>query len=144
MTREIVLGTEIAREPKAVFETIATRDGLASFWTPDVQGDDAVGGELTFGFGQAPIRLPMQVERLDPPGEIAWRSTGDWPFWGGTDVTWSIEQTDGGSKVVFRQTGWADDMPDFDFGSVSLVWATVVSRLKQVVEHDGVPNPALA
>ena len=144
MTREIVLGVEIAKEPKIVFETMATRDGLASFWTPDVQGDDTVGGELTFGFGPAPTRLPMQVERLEQPSEVAWRSTGGWPFWGGTDVSWAIEQTDDGSKVLFRHTGWADEMPDFDFGSVSLVWATVVSHLKQVVESGGTANPALA
>ena len=46
MTRDIVHGIEIHNEPKAVFDTIATRSGLAAFWTPDVQGDDSEGGEL--------------------------------------------------------------------------------------------------
>ena len=41
MSRDIVHGIEIHAEPKSVFDTIATRFGLAAFWTPDVQGDEA-------------------------------------------------------------------------------------------------------
>ena len=48
MTRGIVHGIEIHSDPKVIFDTIATRAGLAAFWTPDVQGDDAEGGELSF------------------------------------------------------------------------------------------------
>jgi hypothetical protein len=33
---------------------ISTRGGFAAFWTPDVEGVEAVGGELTFGFSGAP------------------------------------------------------------------------------------------
>lgn len=58
MTSDIVLGMEIHADPKAVFDTIATRSGLAAFWTPDVKGEEAEGGELTFGFSGAPARLP--------------------------------------------------------------------------------------
>ena len=67
MTRDIVLGIEVHAEPKAVFDTVATRSGLASFWTSDVEGDEQEGGELTFGFAQAPARLPMRVTTLDAP-----------------------------------------------------------------------------
>jgi uncharacterized protein YndB with AHSA1/START domain len=143
MSRTIVMATEIQREPKLVYETISTREGLATFWTPDVQGDDAEGGELTFGFAQAPARLPMHVTRLDEPSEITWHCTGDWPFWGDTDVSWSITPGENGTQVLFRHTGFADEMPDVAFGSVSLTWGVVVARLKEVIEHDGAPNPAL-
>ena len=53
MSRDIVHGIEIQAEPKAVFDTIATRSGLAAFWTPDVRGDETEGGELTFGFSES-------------------------------------------------------------------------------------------
>jgi hypothetical protein len=71
MSRDIIHAIEIHAEPKPVYDTIATRSGLAAFWTPDVKGDDSQGGELTFGFVEAPVRLPMRVVRLDPPNEIA-------------------------------------------------------------------------
>ena len=144
MGRDIVHGIEIHVDPKTVFDTISTRSGLAAFWTPDVQGDDTVDGELTFGFSDAPVRLPMRVARLEPPTEIAWDCPGGFPYWEGTSVAWSLSSSDHGTKVVFRHTGFPDDEPDYDFGSVSLTWALIVARLKDVVEAGGEPNPALS
>lgn len=144
MSRDIVHAIEIHAKPKAVFDTVATRAGLAAFWTPDVEGDDAEGGELTFGFAEAPVRLPMHVVRLDPPTEIEWGCPGGYPYWEGTNVSWCLRPSDHGTKVVFRHSGFPDDEPDDDFGSVSLTWALIVARLKDVVESGGAPNPALS
>jgi len=144
MSKDIVHAIEIHAEPKSVYDAIATRSGLAAFWTPDVQGDDAEGGELTFGFAEAPIRLPIRIARLDPPTEIAWDCPGGFPFWEGTKVEWSLQASEHGTKVVFRHIGFADDMPDYDFGSISLTWAQIVARLKEVAMSGGAPNPALA
>ena len=88
MGKDIVHGIEIHAEPKTVYDTISTRSGLAAFWTPDVQGDETEAGELTFGFSGAPARLPIRVERLEPPTEIAWDCPGGFPYWEGTRVTW--------------------------------------------------------
>jgi hypothetical protein len=74
--RDIVHGIEIHTEPKAVFDTIATRSGLAAFWTPDVQGDDSEDGELSLGFSGSPARLPIRVMRLDQPRTIEWGCPG--------------------------------------------------------------------
>jgi len=144
MNRDIVHGIEIHGEPKTVYDTIATRSGLAAFWTPDVQGDEAQGGELTFGFSEAPVRLPIRVARLDPPAEIAWDCPGGFPFWEGTKVSWSLQPSEHGTKVVFRHTGFSEDQSEYDFGSISLTWALIVARLKEVVESGGAPNPALS
>jgi uncharacterized protein YndB with AHSA1/START domain len=144
MSRGIVLGIEIHGEPKPVFDTIATRSGLAAFWTPDVQGEEAEGGELTFGFSGAPVRLPVRVARLDSPNAVEWDCPGGFPFWEGTRVTWSLEPSEHGTKVVFRHTGFPDEQPEYDFGSIALTWATIMSRLKEVAESGGEPNPALS
>ncbi len=144
MTREMVHAIEIHAEPKAVFDTIASRSGLAAFWTPDVTGDDAEGGELSFGFAGAPVRLPIRVSRVAAPSEIVWACPGGFPYWEGTEVTWAIQPSDHGSKVVFRHVGWPQDQPSYDFGSVNLTWGLIVARLKDVVESGGTPNPALS
>lgn len=143
MSRDIVHAIEIHGEPKTVYDTIATRSGLAAFWTPDVQGDEAQGGELTFGFSEAPVRLPIRVARLDPPAEITWDCPGGFPFWEGTKVSWSLQPSEHGTKVVFRHTDFSEDQSEYDFGSISLTWALIVARLKEVVESGGAPNPAL-
>jgi uncharacterized protein YndB with AHSA1/START domain len=144
MSRDIMHAIEIHAEPKTVYDTIATRSGLAAFWTPDVQGDEAEGGELTFGFTEAPVRLPMRIVRLVTPSEIAWDCPGGFPSWEGTKVEWSLDPSDHGTKVVFRHTGLPDDQPEYDFGSISLTWAQIVARLKDVVESGGAPNPTLS
>ena len=144
MARDIIHGIEIQADRKVVYDTVATRSGLASFWTADVAGDDAQGGELTFGFKEAPVRLPMMVARLESPGEVEWDCPGGFPYWEGTTVLWSIDSSEHGAKVVFRHAGWPDAMPEYDFGSVSLTWALIVARLKDVVESGGTPNPALS
>lgn len=144
MTRDIVLAIEIEAEPKAIYDTVATRDGLASFWTGDVEGDASEGGELTFGFSAAPARLPMRVVRLDAPSAVEWDCPGVFPFWEGTHVAWTISAGGHGAVVVFAHTGFADAVPDAAFGSVAMTWASVVARLKEVVEGGGTPNPALS
>lgn len=143
MTRDMVLAIEVHEEPKTVFDIVATRSGLASFWTSDVEGDEAVGSELSFGFAHAPSRLPMRVSRLDATTAIEWESTGDWPFWEGTKISWSFEPSEHGTKVVLRHLGYDGEMPEYDLGSVALTWALVLARLKEVVESGGQPNPAL-
>ena len=144
MSRDIVHGIEIHAEPKTVFDTIATRSGLASFWTPDVQGDETEGGELTFGFSGSPERLPIRVIGLVPSAEVAWECPGGFPFWEGTSLVWSLRPSEHGTKVVFRHVGFPEEQPEYDFGSISLTWAQIVARLKDVVESGGAPNPALS
>jgi len=143
MTRDIVHAIEIHAEPKTVFDTIATRRGLAAFWTPDVQGVETQGGELTFGFSEAPVRLPMRVAALEAPTSVAWDCPGGFPYWEGTKVSWTLDPSEHGTKVVFRHTGWPDAQPEYELGSVSLTWGMIVARLKEVVEAGGAPNPAL-
>jgi uncharacterized protein YndB with AHSA1/START domain len=144
MSSSIVHAIEIHADPKAVYDTIWTRSGLAAFWTPDVQGEETVDGELTFGFSEAPVRLPIRVARLEPPSEIAWDCPGGFPYWEGTSVLWSLRPSEHGTKVIFRHAGFPDDEPEYDFGSVSLTWALIVARLKEVIEAGGEPNPALS
>jgi uncharacterized protein YndB with AHSA1/START domain len=143
MTREILHGIEIHADPKQVYDTVSTRSGLAAFWTADVEGDDAQGGELTFGFREAPVRLAMRVSRLDAPTTVEWSCQGAFPFWEGTAVRWSMQPSEHGTRVVFHQEGFADAMPEYDFASISLTWGLIVARLKDVVESGGTPNPAL-
>lgn len=99
------------------------------------------GWQLSFGFAQAPTRMPIKVTSLDPPNEIVWDGSAGYPFLEGTRISWSTATSEHGTKVVFRHSGFSDEQPECDFGSVSLTWELIVARLKEVVESGGTPNP---
>lgn len=141
MTRDIAHGIEIDAEMKSVYDTVATKSGLAAFWTSDVNGDEAEGAELSFGFREAPMRAPVSVVRLASPSEIVWECRSGFPYWDGTRVSWSFATGETGTRVVFRHDGFSEEQPEYDFGSVSLTWALIVARLKEVVEDGGTPSP---
>ena len=143
MARDIVLAVEIEAEPKAVFDAVATREGIASFWSPDVEGDASEGGDLSVGFAAAPSRLPLHVRAATSPTAIEWEAGGDWPFWNGSRVAWSFEPGDTGTKVLLRHLDYGEGMPDFEFGNVSFSWSMVLGKLKSVAESGGAADPAL-
>src|SRR4051794_41979349 len=68
------IGTETAT-PDAVYEALTTVEGLAGWWTDDVQGSSEVGGVLEFRF--PPIGgFDMEVLELRPGERVAWRGGG--------------------------------------------------------------------
>ncbi|MEX2274695.1 MAG: SRPBCC domain-containing protein [Actinomycetota bacterium] len=144
MTTDIVHAIEVAAEQKAVYDTIATPSGLAAFWTSDVEGSGSVGETLTLGFPAAPMRMPIEIARLDAPDVVAWTCPAGYPYWEGTKVSWSIAPGEHGTNVVFRHAGFPDDQPEFALGSVSLTWAMIVDRLKRVIENGGKADPFFA
>lgn len=143
MPRSIILTVDAQATPEAIFGALSTRDGLASFWTPDVEGAraPAVGNRLAFGFAAAPADLEMTVAGLVPPESIHWHCEGPWPYWEGTDVEWSIIAGEP-TRVMLTHRGWAEDQPEVEFGAVAYTWGLVLGALQSFVET-GVATPAL-
>jgi len=65
----------IAAPQHRVYEMLATKAGLAKFWTSQVEGDSEVGGQLRFFFGKPEPSAVMEVVELSPdrPGALAMR-----------------------------------------------------------------------
>jgi hypothetical protein len=135
LTRNIVVGVSVHANAETLRTAITTRDGLSSFWTSDVAAEPEVGSEARFGFAGAPMPLRMRVDRIDDDG-VVWTCLGDFPFWEGTGVTWSLtpEVEHGGTNVLFEHSGLADTQPLFEYGTVVHTWAMVVDRLKVLAE----------
>lgn len=73
-----------------------------------------------------------RIVEIDPPRRLAHTqrlTTRDDPF---TLVTWSLEETDGGTSVTLLHTGWPEDTVKLD--QVDSTWAIILPELKQVVE----------
>lgn len=143
MSRDLFVTVDIDADTDVVFQAIATTDGLASFWTPDVSGASEEGGDLQFGFEPAPVDLDIHVDELATDSVVAWSCRGPWPGWDGTTIRWSLgDSPDATTRVVLSHTGWPDDTPDAELGSVTFTWAMVCGALKRYTET-GNPDPAL-
>lgn len=137
MGREIMFAVDVDAEPKVVYDTIATEEGLKSFWTPDVNAAPEVGTVARFGFEEAPMDIRMRIDRLQPGAEVTWTCVGDFPYWTDTTVSWRMQQNpDGpGTRLTFSHTGWPEDQPEHEYASVSFTWGQIVARL-----HDVLPS----
>ena len=122
-----------------VFRAVATRDGLAAWWTTDTTGESAVGKTLTFTFGDTGF-FDMEVLELDPAGRIRWRVTDGPEEWIGTEVTWQLEQRDDWTIVLFAHEQWREPVEFMHHCSTK--WATFLMSLKELVETGhGRPSP---
>lgn len=143
MDRGMLHRVDVAADAATVFEALTTSRGLAGFWTPGSTAEPEVGSLAVFAFTGSPVDLKLRVDALDPGSRVAWTCEGDFPRWEGTTITWDLsEAPEGGTRVLFRHAGWAEDYPDDEYGSVNFVWGTVVAALKAYAES-GTPKPAL-
>ena len=97
-----------------VVAALTTLDGLSGWWTPDVTGSPAPGGELTFRFG--PGATVMRVEHVDPAGLVVWTCLASESFaeWAGTSLWFDVRRrVGGGSVLAFRHVGLTPELPCF-------------------------------
>jgi uncharacterized protein YndB with AHSA1/START domain len=114
-----------------VHRAVATRAGLAGWWTGDTTGDGEVGGKLAFRFGEAG-GFDMEVLEVDPAGRIRWRVVDGPEEWIGTEVDWRLEQRDDFTVVLFEHRGWREANEFMHHCSTR--WATYLLSLKELVE----------
>lgn len=144
MTHTLLHQMDIKAPPKKVFAALTTRDGLAGFWTSEVQAEPRVGSVARFNFPGAPAPLRMRIDALEPDKRVAWTCLGDFPGWEGTTVSWLLSPAaDGaGTSVLFRH-GDVSAWPEPGIASVNYTWGQIAARLKGYSET-GTPQPFLA
>src|SRR5215467_15540221 len=93
-----------------IYEALSTTQGLANFWTADSHVEPRAGSVAKFGF-HGPV-LEMTVDELSPGKRVRWSTSGGFPQWSGTSVTWEIKPAkDGAHEVLFNHDGWAEELP---------------------------------
>jgi uncharacterized protein YndB with AHSA1/START domain len=143
MGRDILLAVEIHATAQTIVEALTSTEGLSSFWTSNSIAEPIEGNEARFGFKDAPVPLRMRVDRIEP-NEVAWTCLGDFPMWEDTAVSWSLspEEEHGGTRVLFRHSGFPVEQPEWDFASIAFTWAGILGRLK-VLAETGTAEPYL-
>jgi uncharacterized protein YndB with AHSA1/START domain len=126
-----------------VYRALATRDGLAGWWTTDTQGDSKPGGIIKFRFraeGRELGGFDMKVLELRPAERVLWQVVEGPPEWVGTRVSFELKQEGDYSIVVFGHLGWKEPVEFMHHCSTK--WALFLMSLKALVETGkGAPSP---
>lgn len=115
-----------------VYAALATKPGVAEFWTDHVEGDSAVGGKLSFFFGGPNAAAVMELVELSPDTRVQWRCVDGPAEWVGTTITFDVQDTGDETVVLFTHADWR--APTEFMHHCSTKWATVLIGLKSGLE----------
>ncbi len=126
-----------------VYKALATREGLAGWWTSDTKGESKVGGVIQFRFsaGGAEIgSFHMKVLELDPAKRVLWQVVDGPAEWVGTRISWDLKQEGDYSIVLFKHLDWKEPVEFMHHCSTK--WAIFLMSLKSLLETGkGSPEP---
>ncbi len=126
-----------------VYKALATREGLAGWWTTGTQGDSKVGGALKFRFssdGKEIGGFDMKVLELEPGKRVLWRVVEGPAEWIGTKIGFELKQEGDYAVVLFKHEGWRE-AAEFMY-HCGTKWAIFLMSLKSLVETGkGHPSP---
>src|SRR5512146_122521 len=114
-----------------VQQAFATVAGVASWWTDDVTGDDAVGGKLLLYFGRPEPRLVLEVVEVRDD-RVGWRCVDGPDEWVDTTFTFELSHADGETAVLFTHDGWREAVPFLSHCSTK--WAYFLLGVKAMFE----------
>jgi uncharacterized protein YndB with AHSA1/START domain len=127
-----------AAPPAALFDAFTTLDGIAGWWTEQVTGCGAEGGELTLGFPNSDgPRVVLHVDTAQR-SSIVW-SVRDvpplpaWQEWAGTRIAVRLEPDgDGGTMMQFEHEGLNPQLHCYD--TCSRGWDHGLASLRGYVD----------
>jgi len=128
-----------------VYKALATRDGLAGWWTTNTQGDSnsKLGGVIKFRFsadGREIGGFDTKVLELRPAERVLWEVIDGPAEWIGTKVSFELKQDGDYAIVLFKHAGWKEPVEFMHHCSTK--WATFLMSLKALVETGkGAPSP---
>jgi uncharacterized protein YndB with AHSA1/START domain len=133
----------IKASSQEVYKALATRDGLASWWASNTQGDSKAGGIIKFRFSENGRELggaDVRVTELRPGERVSWQVIEGPAEWVGTRVSFELKQEGDYSIVLFKHLDWKEPVEFMHHCSTK--WAIFLMSLKALVETGkGTPNP---
>jgi uncharacterized protein YndB with AHSA1/START domain len=126
-----------------VYRALATREGLAGWWTTDTQGTSKVGEALKFRFtadGKELGGFDMKVLELEPGKRVLWQVVEGPAEWIGTKISFDLRQEGDFAVVLFKHQDWREPVEFMHHCSTK--WAIFLMSLKSLVETGkGQPSP---
>ena len=127
-----------------VYKALSTIEGLAHWWTEEVEGNEGIGGKIEFTFrsetGDIKGKMVMEVQQLNPQKDVRWRCVDGPAEWIGTDITFELSQQDNQTIIIFGHRNWREAV-EFT-AHCSMKWAVFLLSLRDYVETGkGKPSP---
>ena len=126
-----------------VYKALATREGVAAWWTDNTQGESKVGGVLQFRFSAGGVEVggfEIKVLELHPATRVLWQVAGGPDEWIGTKISFELKQDGEYVIVLFKHQGWKEPVEFMHHCSTK--WAIFLMSLKSLLETGkGTPNP---
>ncbi len=126
-----------------VYAALATRAGVAGWWTQETTGGSELGSTLQVAFrspsGELKGEMAFELAKLVPNERVVWRITAGPEEWLPTEVTFDLSQRGEQTIVLFGHRNWREAV-EFT-AHCSMKWATFLLSLRQLVET-GVGQPA--
>src|SRR5690349_6895003 len=118
---------DVHKPPSDVFAALTTPAGLASWWSTQVEAEQAVGGKVRFTFmeGFNPV---MEILRLEPASILEWRCVGGHEPWADNTFTFQLADWSGGTRVRFTQH-YATELDDDSYGIYNFNWGYYMNSL---------------
>jgi uncharacterized protein YndB with AHSA1/START domain len=136
---DILHRVEVKSSPKDTYQALATRAGLAAWWTDDTQGSFGVDGIIQFRFGERG-GFDMKVLELEPGKRVSWQVVAGPEDWLGTKVSFDLKESAGATTVLFKHQGWKEPVEFMHHCSTK--WATFLMSMKSLLESGkGAPYP---
>ena len=127
-----------------VYNALSTIKGLAGWWTENVEGDEQIGGKITFRFhapsGEEIGAMIMEVRELTPDIKVQWHCIDGPPEWIGTDITFELSEHNDQTIIIFAHRNWREEV-EFK-AHCSMKWAVFLLSVRDYVETgNGSPSP---
>jgi Activator of Hsp90 ATPase homolog 1-like protein len=130
----ILLRVPVDAEPKALYDAVASTQGVNGWWSNHTHGPDGVGSTMKVAFPDAPMTFDFEVAEDVPDTRIRWHCLAGPPEWVGTDLAFDVQTDDDGqTSVLFTHDGWQTTEESFPF--IAYSWAQILPRLKQLAEE---------
>jgi len=129
----------IKSSPDKVFQALSEEQGLAGWWTQDVNASPEVGAIDRFRFGEGGFNT-MKVVELSPSKRVKWLCVDGAKEWIGTELTFDLREENGATVVLFAQRGWKEPVEFMHYCSTK--WGTYLLSLRSLCETGvGTPYP---
>jgi uncharacterized protein YndB with AHSA1/START domain len=126
-----------------VYEALSTIQGLAHWWTENVEGNEQIGGAINFIFkeknGEIKGKMVMEVLTLEPSKKVRWHCKEGPDEWVGTEITFHLSREDNQTILIFGHRNWREAV-EFT-AHCSMKWAVFLLSLREYIET-GMGNPS--
>ena len=90
-----------------VFQAVATPEGLASWWTTQVQGGKEEGDILEFRFGEG--GPDFEIVKMEKNRRVEWKCLVGAPEWIDTHIEFEISELGEEIILLFKHSGWREE-----------------------------------